>query len=141
MMALLASLQGDQQAMGRTVEIQGRVSRPCPGVASLLRRALNNLVDNAVLYGGGATVCAEETPEALVLRVLDEGPGLPETELERVFEPFYRVEASRSRATGGTGLGLGIARNVARAHGGDLVLRNRPEGGLEARLTLPWRGN
>jgi signal transduction histidine kinase len=141
MMALLASLQADQQAMGRTVEIQGRVSRPCPGVASLLRRALNNLVDNAVLYGGGATVCAEETPEALVLRVLDEGPGLPETELERVFEPFYRVEASRSRATGGTGLGLGIARNVARAHGGDLVLRNRPEGGLEARLTLPWRGN
>jgi len=139
MAALLATLQVDQQAMGRTVEVLGRASRPSLGVASLLRRALNNLVDNAVLYGGRATVRVEETPEALVLHVLDEGPGLPEAELERVFEPFYRLEASRSRATGGSGLGLGIARNIARVHGGDLVLRNRAEGGLEARLTLPWR--
>jgi signal transduction histidine kinase len=108
-------------------------------VASLLKRALNNLVDNAVLYGGRATVQVEETPSALMLRVLDEGPGLPDAELERVFEPFYRLEASRSRATGGSGLGLGIARNIARTHGGELVLRNRPEGGLEARLTLPRR--
>ena len=60
-------------------------------------------------------------------------------ELARVFEPFYRVETSRNRATGGTGLGLGIARNIARAHGGDLQLRNRPEGGLEAALSLPRR--
>jgi signal transduction histidine kinase len=137
--ALLASLQADQRAMGRTVEIEGHASRPCTGVASLLRRALNNLVDNAVLYGGRATVRIEETPQALVLRVLDEGPGLPEAELERVFEPFYRLEASRNRATGGSGLGLGIARNIARTHGGELVLRSRPEGGLEARLTLPWQ--
>ncbi len=141
MMALLAALQADQQAMGRTVAIVGQARRPCLGVASLLRRALNNLIDNAVLYGGRATVQVEEIPLALVLRVLDEGPGLPDAELERVFEPFYRLEASRSRATGGTGLGLGIARNIARAHGGELVLHNRPEGGLEARLTLPWRGN
>ena len=69
----------------------------------------------------------------------DEGPGIPATELERVFEPFYRLEASRSRATGGSGLGLTIARNIARAHGGELTLRNRPEGGLEAVLTLPRR--
>ncbi|HSM22418.1 MAG TPA: sensor histidine kinase, partial [Rubrivivax sp.] len=140
MMALLAALRADQQAMGRTVEIEGRASQPCPGVASLLKRALSNLVDNAVLYGGRATVRVEETPQALVLRVLDEGPGLPEAELERVFEPFYRLEASRGRATGGSGLGLGIARNIARTHGGELVLHNRPEGGLEARLTLPRRG-
>jgi signal transduction histidine kinase len=139
MMALLAALQAEQQAMGRTVEIEGQASRPCPGVASLLKRALNNLVDNAVLYGGRATVQVEETPSALMLRVLDEGPGLPDAELERVFEPFYRLEASRNRATGGSGLGLGIARNIARTHGGELVLRNRPEGGLEARLTLPRR--
>ncbi len=139
MTALLAALQAEQQAMGRTVEVQGQASQPLPGVASLLKRALNNLVDNAVLYGGCATVRVEDTPQALVLRVLDEGPGLPEAELERVFEPFYRLEASRSRATGGSGLGLGIARNVARTHGGELVLCNRPEGGLEARLTLPRR--
>ena len=139
MMALLAALQADHQAMGRSVLIEGRTTRPCIGVASLLRRALGNLVDNAVLYGNRATVRVEETPEALVLRIQDEGPGIPEAELERVFEPFYRLEASRSRATGGTGLGLGIARNVARTHGGDVVLRNRPEGGLEARFSLPWQ--
>lgn len=139
MMALLAALQADQQAMGRTVVVEGRATLPCPGEASLLRRALNNLVDNAVLYGGRATVRVQESPATLVLSVLDDGPGMSEAELERVFEPFYRLEASRSRATGGSGLGLGIARNVARAHGGDVVLRNRPEGGLEARLTLPRR--
>ena len=73
----------------------------------------------------------------LVLHVLDDGPGVPEAELERVFEPFYRLETSRSRATGGTGLGLGIARNIARTHGGDVVLRNRAEGGLDAVMSLP----
>jgi signal transduction histidine kinase len=77
--------------------------------------------------------------QASLQRHLDEGPGIAENELERVFEPFYRIEASRSRGTGGTGLGLGIARNIARAHGGDPVLRNRPAGGLEALLTLPRR--
>jgi len=138
MMALLATVQADQQAMGRSVAVVGRATQPCIGVASLLRRALGNLIDNAVLYGGQATVLVEETPDALVLRIQDEGPGMPAADLERVFEPFYRLEASRSRATGGTGLGLGIARNIARTHGGDVVLHNRPEGGLEARLSLPW---
>ena len=141
MTALLAALQADNQAMGRSVVVEGRASRPCIGVASLLKRALGNLVDNAVLYGGRATVRVEETPDRLVLRILDDGPGIPEAELERIFEPFARLETSRSRATGGTGLGLGIARNIARTHGGDVVLRNRPEGGLEARLTLPWNGS
>ena len=73
----------------------------------------------------------------MTLRVRDQGPGIPETELERVFEPFYRLESSRSRDTGGTGLGLSIARNIARAHGGELTLRNHPRGGLEARVELP----
>ena len=141
MTALLAALQADNQAMGRSVVVEGRASRPCIGVASLLKRALGNLVDNAVLYGGRATVRVEETPDRLVLRILDDGPGIPEAELERIFEPFARLETSRGRATGGTGLGLGIARNIARTHGGDVVLRNRPEGGLEARLTLPWNGS
>ena len=74
----------------------------------------------------------------LTIRVRDHGPGIPESAIDKVFEPFYRLEGSRSRDTGGTGLGLGIARNIARAHGGDVRLRNHEAGGLEAILTLPW---
>ena len=135
--ALLASLQSDNEAMGRAVVIDGRASAPFVGVPSLLRRALGNLVDNAVLYGGAATVRVDDGPDRLTLHVLDAGPGIPEAELERVFDPFHRLEASRNRATGGTGLGLGIARSIARLHGGDVTLHNRPSGGLDAVLSLP----
>jgi hypothetical protein len=71
------------------------------------------------------------------VEVADDGPGVPPDELERVFEPFHRLEGSRSRETGGTGLGLPIARNIFRAHGGDVTLANRPEGGLVAAASLP----
>lgn len=138
--ALLAALQSDQAAMGRAVAVEGRASAPFEGVPSLLRRALGNLIDNAVLYGGQATVRVIDSADELVLHVLDPGPGIPEADLERVFEPFHRLETSRSRATGGTGLGLGIARSIVRLHGGTLVLRNRPDGGLDAVLGLPRRG-
>jgi signal transduction histidine kinase len=74
---------------------------------------------------------------SLRIAVDDEGPGLPDTELEKVFEPFYRIESSRSRDTGGVGLGLAIVRQVARGHGGDVVLENRTGGGLRAVLWLP----
>jgi signal transduction histidine kinase len=137
--ALLQALQADQQAMGRSVAVEGRALRPYVGVPTLLRRALGNLVDNAVLYGGSATLQVDDAPDRLTLTVLDEGPGLPPAELERVFEPFYRLEASRNRATGGTGLGLGIVRSIARLHSGDVVLQNRPVGGLAAVLSLPRR--
>jgi signal transduction histidine kinase len=123
--------------MGRWVRIEGQVDAPYTGVVSLLKRCLANLVDNAVLYGERATVKVEDSASALTIRVRDEGRGIPETELERVFEPFYRLEGSRSRATGGSGLGLAIARNIARGHGGDITLHNLREGGLEAVLTLP----
>jgi signal transduction histidine kinase len=136
-MALLESLQSDNEAMGRSVRIEGQAQAPYVGVVSLLKRCLANLVDNAVIYGGRATLQVEDTPEALTIRVRDEGPGIPETEMAKVFEPFYRLEGSRSRATGGTGLGLAIARNIARGHGGDISLRNLPQGGLEAVLVLP----
>ena len=139
MMALLESLQSDNEAMGRSVSIEGHAAAPFPGMVSLLKRCLGNLIDNAVLYGGSATVQVEDTPQCLILRVLDEGPGIPESELEKVFEPFYRLERSRSRATGGTGLGLAIARNIAHMHGGDISLRNRAGKGLEAVLTLARR--
>lgn len=141
--ALLASLQSDHEDMGRSVSIEGLASAPLLGVPSLLRRALGNLIDNAVLYGGSATVRVEDTPSSLRLHVLDNGPGIPEGELERVFEPFHRLESSRNRATGGTGLGLGIARSVVRLHGGEVVLHNRAGSvdgaprGLDAVLELP----
>jgi len=135
--ALLETLQSDNEAMGRSIRIEGQANSPYVGVVSLLRRCLGNLLDNAATYGGSATVVVEDTPQCLTVRVLDEGPGMPEGELEQVFEPFYRLEASRSRETGGTGLGLTIARNIAQTHGGNIALRNRPKGGLEAVLTLP----
>jgi len=136
-MALLESLQTDFQDMGNTVEVEGRFEHSFSGRPLALRHCLTNLVDNAIRYGRRATIKAEEGAERVTIRVLDEGPGIAEGELEHAFEPFFRGESSRSRETGGTGLGLGIARNIARAHGGDLTLKNRPGGGLEAILTLP----
>lgn len=103
-----------------------------------LKRALANLVANAVNYGGSARI--RLTPPAdgiVVIEVEDEGPGVAPQELDRVFEPFHRVEPSRNRETGGVGLGLPIARNILRAHGGDVTLANRPTGGLRATVTLP----
>lgn len=136
-MALLESLQADNEAMGREVIIEGEAKTPCQAVPQLLKRCISNLVDNAILYGKRAHIEVEEKAAELVIRIRDEGPGLSETELEKVFEPFYRIEASRSRETGGTGLGLGIARSIAQTLGGDVHLANSREGGLEAVLTLP----
>jgi signal transduction histidine kinase len=103
-----------------------------------LKRALANLVSNAVSYGGGARVRLEPpAPDAVVIEVEDDGPGIAPAELERVFEPFHRGEPSRSRETGGVGLGLPIARNILRAHGGDVALANRPMGGVKASVFLP----
>jgi signal transduction histidine kinase len=136
-MALLETLQSDYRDAGKRVEIAGRVAQPYGGRPLALRRCLTNLVENALRYGQEAAIEVEDGAQEIAVRIRDRGPGIPEGELERVFEPFYRGEASRSRETGGSGLGLGIARNIARAHGGDIVLRNRPGGGLEALLTLP----
>lgn len=136
-MALLESLQADNEEMGRRVVIEGTTQEYYIGVAPLLKRCLSNLIDNAVLYGKSATVIVNDRQDCLRLTIRDEGPGIPEAELEKVFEPFYRLESSRNRETGGTGLGLAIARSIAQAHGGDIKLANRPRGGLEAVLTLP----
>lgn len=138
-MAMLESLQEDARELGGKVAIEGGAQRPYRGRPQALKRCLANLIGNAVQYGKSATIRVTDTADRLEIRIRDEGPGIPESELERVFEPFHRLEASRSRDTGGTGLGLSIARNVARAHGGDIVLRNVPEGGLEAMLTVPRR--
>ena len=103
-----------------------------------LKRAFANLVSNAVNYAGGALVRLVPARDGvLTIEVEDGGPGIPPAELERVFEPFHRGEPSRSRETGGVGLGLPIARNILRAHGGDVTLANRPAGGVRATATLP----
>jgi signal transduction histidine kinase len=137
-MGILESLRADNEAMGRIVIIDARVTRPLTAEPHLLKRCLANLVDNAVLYGQRAEIAVDEGPDALTIRIRDHGPGIPASAIDKVFEPFYRLEGSRSRDTGGTGLGLSIARNIAQAHGGDLRLRNHEAGGLEAILTLPW---
>jgi signal transduction histidine kinase len=103
-----------------------------------LKRALTNLVANALAYGGAAWVTLSAPRGGmLTLLVEDDGPGIPAAELDRVFQPFLRLESSRNRETGGTGLGLPIARNILRAHGGDVVLANRPKGGVRAVVSLP----
>jgi len=139
-MALLESLQADFRDAGSAFEIGGSALRSYRGRPLALRRCLTNLIDNALRYGQRARITVEDTEDLLTLRVTDDGPGLPEDQLEQAFEPFFRGEASRSRETGGTGLGLGIARNIARAHGGDIVLRNRAGSGLEAVVTLARSG-
>ena len=105
-----------------------------------IRRALRNLIENANRYGGGASVGWQCVGDTVVLTVDDNGPGIPEDEAEKVFDPFYRLEASRSLETGGHGLGLSIARTIIQAHGGDITLRNRETGGLRAIVTIPLAG-
>ena len=103
----------------------------------LLRRALRNLVSNAITYGNNATISVDKSGDHLSIHVDDSGPGIPDDRIESMFDPFSRAEESRNRATGGSGLGLTIARSVARTHGGDVKLDNRSEGGLRASIILP----
>ena len=114
--ALVETLQADAEALGQEVRIQGAANSPYPARALALQRCLANLIDNAHKYGRRATVTVDDNATRLRISVADEGPGIPESELEHVFEPFYRLEQSRSRETGGVGLGLSISRDIARAH-------------------------
>ncbi len=135
--ALLQSVVDDMRDAGLPVCLKPAepVIYPCQPAA--LKRAIRNLLDNAVKYGKSGTVAMRRTSHAVEIVIDDEGPGIPQEELTRVLEPFYRLDASRSRETGGVGLGLAIAQSIAQAHGGWLTLSNRPEGGLRASLTLP----
>jgi len=133
---LLSTLQSEFAEMSAEVSVEGRALRAILGKPQALRRCLTNLIANAVKFGSRASISVEDGP-ALIIRVRDDGPGVPEDQLEKVFEPFYRVESSRNRDTGGTGLGLSIARDVIQSHGGSLTLKNLPVRGLEATVTLP----
>ncbi len=108
--------------------------RPYRGKPLALKRCFGNLVDNAVKYGHHPRVCIEDGTDQLTVHVEDDGPGIPESQLARIFEPYVRGDSHRQP---GHGLGLGIARNIAQSHGGELTIRNRPDGGLRVTVTLP----
>jgi len=134
--SLLSSLCDDYAEIGNHVVFEGVFQKvPYTGGILALKRMITNLIDNAIKYGKKAYVSLEQKNGKIIIEVRDEGNGLAQDMLEKVFLPFYR-EQSRSRNTGGTGLGLAVARDIARAHGGDIVLYNHPDGGLVARVML-----
>jgi two-component system OmpR family sensor kinase len=135
--SLLESLADDLSETGRDVSVERAERVVLEGDPLALRRLFNNLLDNAVKFGGQARVRVFREGDSAVVEIEDRGPGLPESERERVFEPFHRHEASRSRETGGIGLGLAVVRSIARAHGGDASLAGAPGQGLIARVQLP----
>lgn len=135
--SLVDSVCADAIDAGEQVSLKGGANVSLMARPVALRRCLTNLIDNAVKYGGHADVAVSREHSLAVIRIRDGGPGIPQEELEKVFEPFYRLENSRSRQTGGTGLGLTIARNIVEQHGGTIELRNHPESGLEVKVTLP----
>jgi len=138
--SLLASLIEDEVDAGRHVQLLYGCGCDVLARPQSLRRCLANLIDNALKYAGSATVAAECNADEVDIHVLDNGPGLPPDQLEQVFEPFVRIETSRSRETGGTGLGLTIARSLAHQNGGRLCIKNRSSGGLDVILSLPIAG-
>jgi len=134
-LALAQSLTDDLVEQGHSLTVQGEpaLARVQP---TALRRVLGNLLGNALRYGERAEVTVALQGDRVLLSIDDRGPGIPEAQLESVFQPFFRVESSRNRATGGSGLGLYIARDLTLRQGGELRLSNRPEGGLRAELRL-----
>jgi protein-histidine pros-kinase len=133
---LVARVVQDYSALGHRIPASGTAAAVDARPAAL-RRALGNLVDNALKYGKDVEIRVEDGPEYASVRVLDRGPGIPLEHLPKVANPFYRVESSRNRDTGGTGLGLAIAKDIAEGHGGELLLENRDGGGFCATLRLP----
>jgi signal transduction histidine kinase len=137
LLSLVEQVADELQLTGLDVSVEGEASVIIEGDPVALKRLFTNLLQNAAHYGRSARARLEVDPTQVVVRVEDDGPGLPESEMERVFEPFYRAEPSRNRQTGGIGLGLSIARGIVQAHGGDIRLSNRATGGLCVEVRLP----
>ncbi|MBB4303949.1 signal transduction histidine kinase [Rhodobium orientis] len=135
--ALVSDLAAEVSETGHPVSVEPGPSLPVRLRRTAMRRALRNIFENAQRYAGGAAVRLDAADGNARLVVMDDGPGIAADALEQVFDPFVRLEASRSRETGGTGLGLSIARDILRAHGGDITLANRAEGGLAATVVVP----
>jgi signal transduction histidine kinase len=135
--ALAESLCADLEEMGKPVTWEAHNAAPLCCRPNEIRRAVRNLIENAIAYGKKADVRLEASPGRYELFIEDDGPGIPQRDRERVFEPFVRLETSRSMETGGTGLGLTLVKAIAQGHGGTIRLESRPEGGLQAILCLP----
>lgn len=135
--SLVESLCDEMAETGASTEVETGEKVVLEGDPMALRRLFSNLLDNAVKFGGQARARVFRDEGHAVVEIEDDGPGIPQADRERVFEPFYRREPSRNRKTGGAGLGLAIVRSIARGHGGDVALVNRAGGGLTARVLLP----
>ncbi|WLI44284.1 ATP-binding protein [Pseudomonas beijingensis] len=134
---LLHTIVDDLKDAGIEVGFEGAQRFVYVGRPIGIKRALVNLIDNAIKYGGEPTVRLKADAHRVDIRILDRGPGIAAQYLEQVFTPFFRIEGSRNKHTGGVGLGLSAARATVLEHGGTLTLRNRKDGGLEARISLP----
>ena len=137
--ALLDGITTDWTDTGHQVLLTGRAHSAYPTEPSMLKRAINNLVSNGIRYGKQVEISIIDSPRQLRIFIRDHGPGIPEADRERVFEPFVRLEPSRNRDSGGSGIGMAISRNIARWHQGDIYLDNAIDGGLIAELRLPRR--
>lgn len=136
--AWVNSIASDYQDIGKNVQFHARNARlPIVTRPQALRRVMTNLLDNALKFGDSAVIEIDEDERQVAIRIMDNGPGIPEAELEAVLQPFYRVETSRNRETGGTGLGLAIAAQLTAQLDGKLHLANRAEGGLAVSVILP----
>jgi signal transduction histidine kinase len=136
--SFIDSIAYDYQDTGKAVTVAGIVHGTGVTKPHALRRILTNFIDNALKFAGAAEISVERKgEEALVITVLDRGPGIPDDKLEAAMQPFYRLETSRNRDTGGTGLGLAIAQQLAVSVGGAVRIYNRPGGGLAAEISLP----
>lgn len=134
--SLVSSVVDDVGELGYNISASGSAD-PITGNTQLLRRAINNLIDNGIRYGDKVDVNLLESDDIVSIHVRDSGPGIPEDQISQVKEPFYRIEKSRNKETGGYGLGLAIVEDIARYHGGSLQLSNHPSGGLVVVLSLP----
>ena len=135
--AIIGTICDDFSDSGFTVTLERQGKAVFSGRRLALKRAFTNLIGNAIKYGRSAKIRVVATDQSITIVIEDEGPGIPEDELDKVYAPFYRLEMSRSRDTGGSGLGLTVAKSVITGHGGSLRLANRPEGGLSATIALP----
>ncbi len=135
--SLVETVMDEAAETGRDAAVERAERAVVDGDPIALKRLVTNLVDNALKFGSSARGRVFAEAGMAIVEVDDDGPGVPEGDIERAFEPFHRLEGSRSRETGGAGLGLAVVRAIARGHGGEVTLHNRAEGGLRARVALP----
>jgi two-component system OmpR family sensor kinase len=135
--SLIRTIVDDSADLGHDVSLERCDACVIDGRPIALKRALVNLVENAVKYGDRARIRLVGEAHDAVLTIEDDGPGIPDARKDDVFEPFVRLETSRSRETGGVGLGLALVRSVIRAHDGSVVLANVPNHGLRVTVTIP----